>query len=91
MTITPYEGIAVFDVEENGYLFKEKGMYLEGMGLERIYEKAGIKSIVEKAIHTVKFLNAKELEEMESIIGEENVFTDNSGMQSIENYAIMLS
>lgn len=31
MTITPYEGIVVFDVEENAYVFKEKGMYFEGM------------------------------------------------------------
>lgn len=70
MTVTPYNGIAVFDVEENAYVFKEKGTYREGMDTGKILAQIGADKVMRAAAHTIKFLNGEELEEMESLVGE---------------------
>lgn len=68
MTMTPYCGIAVFDVEENGYVFKEKGSYKEGIDISMILSKIGADKVMRAAAHTIKFLNGEELEEMLELI-----------------------
>lgn len=68
MTIKPYDGIAVFDVEENAYVFKEKGVYYEGMDVPKVLERIGASTILRAAAHTIKFLNEPELKEMEELV-----------------------
>lgn len=99
MTITPFKGIAVIDVENNMYLLEAKGMYYEGMGLGRAMLLVEKYAKVEAAIHTIKFLDATELEEMKELVGEDHIFGeaidlgiehDMNDVQTIEKQAIML-
>lgn len=70
MTIIPYSGIAVFDVEENAYVFKESGDYHEGIDTRDVLNRIGAKKVLRAAAHTVKFLTELELKEMELLTKE---------------------
>lgn len=70
MTITPYSGIAVFDVEENAYVFKESGNYHNGIDTREVLEQIGANKVLRAAAHTVKFLTELELKEMELLTKE---------------------
>ncbi|MBA4293760.1 hypothetical protein C0431_12430 [bacterium] len=83
MTITPYDGIAVFDVEENAYVFKEQGVYYEGMDVSKAMERLGITSVLRAAAHTVKFLDGEELKEMQELVGEMPLPVAEIGVQAI--------
>lgn len=93
MNITPFKGIAIIDVEENMYVVEAGGMYYEGMGLGRAMAIVEQKATIKAAIHTVKFLNAEELDEIKELVGQDHILgeaIDLGGVQPIEKQAIML-